>query len=316
MQDYNDMLNRDIDNHIAFSQKWRSLIDQQSSMSSYYTTKNVHSLVVRTPEIEAEILKIRVEEIKSVINNFKLEVEKIYPRKNLCIPPKHYRSRTIKRSLKVSHESLSVSLERLKELRQMETNMLTSCEITANENHLDRPTKEQLDRIKEDIARVEENYKIEQENHLTTIEQNYQRCRISENERLELIRNTLFEFIKLANPSKTINEQHLLYERLITTLNAEYNTIGDLNRWASEHGIRTSAIATKKPNGKRRESDDCSIPVRMRASRNEAAQGATTTLKDEESNYENGGKQFKIKNNPRSVSVISRKTIWVSEKIQ
>lgn len=309
MQDYNETIKKNIANLNEFSQTSRSTINQQSLMSSYITTKDYHLLVIGTAESEAQTLQERYDRIQSVIDDFKLEVRRTYPRKHLHIHHRHYSSKSTKKALKAAYTYFKVAKESLKELHNVESEFLTKNGIGVNERNLDENTREQLNQIRRKIEDAEEEYTIQKDSYHIVVDRNYEKLRIAESERFQLTQNYLRLFIEAAHPSKDADKLRSLYDERLTALPTKYNALADIKEWASDHGVSLSAESIPdmsklhlKPNGD-------NISIRKRASRNDVTTEAATRVNGAESESTTDNDSTEDLNNSKSPSVSRRNSV-------
>ncbi|CAF3111834.1 unnamed protein product [Rotaria socialis] len=269
MQDYNNLEKKHIHNLDSHSTKWNSKIQQQSPYSSYHTTKNAQLQLVGKPTEEAKILRVRHAAIQDVIDRYLAEVEIIYPRTLFGTSHRHYRSSAMKDLFKAAHYSLSSLSDNLKKLREQEQSIVNSNNDGSYVgNNSNAATTKQLKQIRDKIAHAEKEYHRERENYCMRVRDIYEQCRILEKDRLNLIKETLIEFTKVAYSSEHVNQQRRVYEELMQYLNAEQDTVADLNFWAQNYRVYDSEIdMPSRMNRKRDDSDNDSISVRrMRTS--------------------------------------------------
>jgi len=275
MQNYCELL-QDISNRLtSYSNKWKSKLKHQSSLSSYHTTKRAQLQVVRSPEKLAQLIQTRCDAIQKVITAYKKEVNRMYPSERFTTIRKHYRSNEMERSFKNAYSYLRRVSDRLENLREREKkaeDALREAKIqcqnlelneTTSKNKLSRANDNQenkqreLQSIKENIIRTEEEYNQERETYREKATEIYQRCRVLEQERLDQIRDTLLQFIQAIHPSEYSTEQDAIYENLLSNIDSQQDTLADLDFWAQTY--RVSVLAKPVPLDTNETDDDNDI---------------------------------------------------------
>jgi len=275
MQNYSELL-QDISNRlISYSKKWKSKLKHQSSLSSYHTTKRAQLQTVRSPEKLAQHIQTHCNAIQRVITAYKQQVNKMYPSERFSTVHKHYRSDEMERSFKNAYSHLRRVSDKLKNLREREKkaeDALREAKIqcqnlelneTISKNKLSRANDNQenkqreLQSIKENIIRTEEEYNQERETYREKATEIYQRCRVLEQERLDQIRDTLLQFIQAIHPSEYSTEQDAIYENLLSNIDSQQDTLADLDFWAQTY--RVSVLAKPVPLDTNETDDDNDI---------------------------------------------------------
>ncbi|CAF4637788.1 unnamed protein product [Rotaria sp. Silwood2] len=95
MQDYNELLQEHSDNLNSYSKKWKSKIKQQSSISSYHTTKLAQRETVSAPKRFAEVLQNQYDAILKVTTTYRTQIERMYPNERLGTTHKHHRTQAM-----------------------------------------------------------------------------------------------------------------------------------------------------------------------------------------------------------------------------
>ncbi|CAF3675296.1 unnamed protein product [Rotaria sordida] len=261
MQDYSNLLQEHINRLNSYSNKWKSKIKQQSVLSSYNTTKRAQLETVRTPNRHAELLQNQHDVIQNIIVTYRTQVEQMYPNERFSTSHKHYRTDTKKNLFKAAYSSLSElsnKLEQLREQQEIAQNALDdanaqyenlcSDEIISknkmtNAKEKQKKRKDKLGEIKREIVRTEEEYNQEQEIYRVRATKIYEECRILEQERLDLIGETLIKFSEIAFSSEYLTEQDEIYEDLMSKLQTQRNSLKDLNFWAQTYGVYGSTTS-------------------------------------------------------------------------
>ncbi|CAF3019667.1 unnamed protein product [Rotaria sp. Silwood2] len=259
MESYCNLLKKHIDDFNSYSKKWKSKLRQQSVLSSYNTTKRAQLETIRTPERRAKILQKQHEAILEVIITYRTQVERMYPSERLSTSHKHYRTNVKKNLFKAAYSSLSClsnKLEQLHEQQQRAENALDDANIqyenlfsdeTISKNKItnakdkQNKRKDKLAEIKREIKQTEKEYNDEQKIYRTRAREIYEECRVLEQERLDLIGETLIKFNEAAFSSEHLTEQQDIFEDLKSKLENQRNTLKDLDFWAQTYGIYDSS---------------------------------------------------------------------------
>ncbi|CAF3081486.1 unnamed protein product [Rotaria sp. Silwood2] len=261
MQDYNELLQEHSDNLNSYSKKWKSKIKQQSSISSYHTTKLAQRETVSAPKRFAEVLQNQYDAILKVTTTYRTQIERMYPNERLGTTHKHHRTEAMKNLFKEARSALcklSSKLEKLHEQEKKAQHALHDADVqcenlsfdstaskTKISNAKDNQSKRQdkLDKIKQEIERTEEEYNHEYENYRTQAMDIYEKCRTLEKERLDLLGDTLIKFNEAAFSSNYLDEQDEIYENLMLKIKVERNSLEDLNFWAKTYHVYDSTTS-------------------------------------------------------------------------
>jgi hypothetical protein len=264
MQDYYD-LQQDVSHRLtSYSNKWRSKLNHQASLSSYNTTKRAQLQTVRAPEKLVPLIKSRSDAIQEVINTYKKQVERMYPTERFGTVHKHYRSSDMEKLFKNAYSPLSKVSKKLKALhitKKEAEEALRDAKIqyqnlelagTTSESKLSRANnnreakQSELEAVKRRITRAEEHYEQEREIYHGKASEIYQQCRVLEQERLDQIRDTLMQFSQAVHTSEYSTKLDAVYEDLLSNLTNQQNTLADLDFWAQTYHVNictTSASA-------------------------------------------------------------------------
>jgi hypothetical protein len=255
MEDYCHLL-QDITHRLtSYSNKWKSKLKHQSSLSSYHTTKRAQLQTVRSPEKLARLIQTRYDAIQTVITTYKNQVERMYSSERFGTVHKHYRSSEMERLFKNAYSYLRRISDKLEKLREqekkaqdalrdakmqcqnLELNEMTSeSKQTRANDHLEKKRSE-IQTIKDKIARTEKEYNQEREIYRKKATEIYKQCRELEKERLDQIQNILIQFIEAIHSSEYSNEQDALYEDLLSNIKSQQDSLIDLDFWAhTYHG--------------------------------------------------------------------------------
>ncbi|CAF4919754.1 unnamed protein product [Rotaria sp. Silwood1] len=261
MQDYCNLLKQHIDHLNTYSRKWKLKLQGQSLLSSYHTTKRAQLETIGTPERRAEYLQKQWEFIQTIIATYRVQVDRMYPKERFGTSHKHCRTNAKKILFEAAYSSLTELSNKLEKLREKEQSAqhdldnvndqyedligdetISKSKITKAKDKQEK-IKNKLDHIKQDILRTKEQYKQEKEIYRTRATQIYEECRELEQQRLDLIGETLLKFNEAAFSSKYLAEQHEIYEDLKSKLENQRNTLKDLDFWAQTYGVYDSKIS-------------------------------------------------------------------------
>jgi hypothetical protein len=266
IEDYHNLRQDIAHRHSSYSNKWKSKLKQQSSLSSYHTTKRAQLQTIRSPENLAQLLQARCDAIQQVITAYRRQVERMYPSERLGTAHKHYRTDTMKKLFKTARLSVSKTSEKLDKLREQEKRAKAAlhdadvqCEnlsfdSTASKskvthaNETQEKRQDELQQIQDKISRLEEEYNQEQETYHEKATDIYQQCRELEKERLDQIRQTLIDFVQAAHTSEHSDEYNAVFENLLANIKTQQDSVEDLDFWAHTYHVITESQTTKTSN--------------------------------------------------------------------
>ena len=255
MQDYCDH-ERDQARHlISFADKWTTRLKHQSSLVSYHTTKRAQLDVVRIAKDLARVKQATCADIQSVIEKYRVYVNRIYIGERFRSGRKHHRTNEFKKLFKAAYASVRDINDELGTLRVQQKKARDAlrsadcaCEIleldpTTSEKQLaramdirakKRATVELLD---ERIAGTKDKQKSTQKAYRTRATEIFKQCQSAEEERLEQMRETLLDFIQAMHTPKYSSELDQLFQGLTSKITTEQNSFDDLLFWAKTYGI-------------------------------------------------------------------------------
>ena len=255
MQDYCDN-ERDQARHlIAFADKWTSRLKHQSSLVSYHTSKRAQLDVVRIAKDLARLKQSTCAEIQSVIEKFRVYVNRIYINERFRSGRKHHRTNEFKKLFKTAHASLREITDELATLYAQERKARDAlrsadcaCEIleldpTTSEKQLARAmdirTKKRaaVEQLDERIVDTKDKQKAAQKAYRTRATEIFKQCQSAEEERLEQTRETLLDFIQAMHTPKYSSELEQLFQGLTSKITTQQNSFDDLVFWATTYGI-------------------------------------------------------------------------------
>ncbi|CAF3366731.1 unnamed protein product [Rotaria socialis] len=258
MSNYNDCGQKHIDNLKSCSKKSKSKVKAQSTLSSYHTTRAAQLKTICAPSLEAEYLQARHDAIQEVIDECRTKLNRIYPKKSSNSSPKHNRTDYMIDSFEAARSvllNLSEKLEKLKEQKRKKDAALLEAKIlcenlsythgvkeskTEKASNSRKKHEQQLEEIENDIARSEDEYEQEKKTYRVEARRIYEKCRVLEEERLELIEDTLIKFVKAAYSSENSMQYRAIYKELKSYFIDELNITEDLDFWAQTYGVYDS----------------------------------------------------------------------------
>ena len=255
MGDYNNLLKSHIDQLNEYSKKWRVKLENRSPVASYNTTKSVQIKTVSSPEKHAELIDVRCEAIQKVINNYKRQVDRMYPKGRLALTPKHYRSEEMEKLFKDAYSDRQKVADKLRGLRNDKKNIeeaIRETEAKLENLKLDETTgknelfkaqnrlekkESKLETTQKRIDRTEGEYEQAKLTYRKRATEIYQQCRKLEDERLDQIRKTLIAFSRAIHTTEYSNGQNEMYNSLVSAIQSEQNIRDDLDFWAKEYHV-------------------------------------------------------------------------------
>ena len=255
IRDYREHLKNQIESLTSFSNKWKSKINHQSTLASYNTTKQSQIEMINSASKAAQLIKKRCDEIDQVISSFRRQIDRFYPGERLGTVHKHYRSDSVKKQFKDARAPVNKASKIRDEMRgekekadksllnarskcqELELNATTSkSAMTKANDHLEKKQRESKE-ADEQLDEAEEKVQREEKSYAGKAMEIYQTCRVYEAERLDLIRETLIEFVHAIHSTEHSSEQDELYAKLLTKIESQQNTEVDLNFWAEIYHV-------------------------------------------------------------------------------
>ena len=255
MEEYHNLQHDTAHRYTSYSSKWKSKLKQQSSLSSYHTTKRAQLRLIRSPEKLAELLQSRCNDMQQVIATYRRQVDRMYLSERLGTVRKHYRAGEMKKLFKAARSPVSKISEKLEELHEQEKkaqNALHDADIqcenlsfdqTASEKKVARANdnqekrRDELQQIQKRISRAEDELSQEQETYYEKARDIYQQCRELEKERLDQIRETLIKFIQVTHTSEHSDGCNTVFEELLSNVKTEQDSVEDLDFWAQTYHV-------------------------------------------------------------------------------
>ena len=255
MQEYNTLLKTFIESLNSYSNKRKSKLKHQSTISSYNTTKQSQMELLNSPVLFGELIQTRCDAIDQVISNFRKQIDRLYPSERFGTVHKHYRTDSMKKRFKDAHAPVIKTSKLLDEVREEKKKVeksLREARIEQQNLELDETTsKSKLMKVNERIERKQRESQdvdeklIEVEEDLTEKEkvyrekaiEIYEKCREYEGERLNLIRETSIHFIHAVHSAEYSSDLDATYGKLLATIEAQQNTRADLDFWAETYHV-------------------------------------------------------------------------------
>lgn len=319
MQDYCDNERAQIRNLISYADKWTSRLKQQSSLTSYHTTKRAQLDVVSITKKFAAVKEQTCTELDKVIEKYRNYVNEIYVSERLRPGRKHRRSNEIKKLLKTARASLRQVDDDLENLRNQQrkareavraadsaVEILELDPTTSDKHHqraIDVQTKKRtiLSNIDEELIDMKRRHKIAQKTYRKKATEIFQQCQYLEEERLEQIRETLLDFIQAMYTQKYAMNVTELFDGLTKKITTQQNSFDDLIFWAKTYGIENKL--TKSMTFTTSEDEDNSLKDEIHRTKK------STNLEDELSAVTNKSKVRRTK----TTIIQDKKTIHADE---
>ena len=255
MQEYNTLLKTFIESLNSYSNKWKSKLKHQSTISSYNTTKQSQMQLLSSPVKFGDLTQTRCDAIDQVISYFRKQIDRLYPGERFGTVHKHYRTDSMKKKFKDAHAPVVKASKLLDEVREEKKKVeksLREAQIEQQNLELDETTsKSKLIKVNERIERKQRESR-EVEEKLTEAEEDlrqkekiyrdkameiYERCREYEGERLNLIRETSIQFIYAVHSNEYSSDLDAMYGELLATIEAQQDTRADLDFWAATYHV-------------------------------------------------------------------------------
>ena len=277
MQEYCDLLKNFIESLTSYSNRWKSNIKHQSTISSYNTTKQSQLETVSSSVKLAQLIQTRCDAIDQVISSYRKQINRLYPSERFGTVHKHYRTDSLRKKFKDAHAPVSKASKLVDETREEKKKADKSLldariecqnlelDETSSKSKLskanDRMEKKQreLQTIDEKLTRAQDDLHLEEKIYYDKALEIYEKCREYEAERLNLIRQTLIEYLHAIYSTEYASNQDTIYEKLLATIESQQDTQADLDFWAEVYHvslpISTNAITIESTTPKPRKSD-------------------------------------------------------------
>lgn len=303
MQNYYDLIKEFINSLTSYSNKWKSKLKHQPSISSYNTTKRAQYEAIGFSEKLAQLLQTRCDAIQQVISTYKKQVNKMFVSERLGTVYKHCQSEATRKSFKNARSSLvkiSEELDKLHEKEKRADSELHDAKVQCQNLELDETKSEskratardhredkerKLELIRERISRAEEEQNREREVYHGKATEIYLQCRDLEKERLDQIRQTLTAFGQAMHSTEFSKEQDAMYANLLLSIKNEQDTLADLAFWEKTYQVNILTLSETNESQKPTKSDKketnnlTTIDENQSVTEPEQASADTTTTK-------------------------------------
>lgn len=257
MQDYCDNEREQARNLISYAEKWASRLKQQSSLTSYHTTKRAQLDVVRITKELSRLKENTCTEIQKVIEKYRTYTNDTYITERFRPGRKHRRTTEFKKQFKTAYASLRTVSDELETLRNQENKARdalrtadSACEIleldpTTNDkqrlraNEVQTKRRTQVADIEKKIAEATDRHKAARKTYRTKATEIFKQCQYVEEERLEQMRETLLDFIQAMCTPKYTEELKDVFDGLTKKITTQQNSFDDLLFWARTYGIES-----------------------------------------------------------------------------
>ncbi|CAF4431658.1 unnamed protein product, partial [Didymodactylos carnosus] len=128
MENVRDLYNQLCNGYNEFCITSSGRIRYQSTLSSYHTTKRAQLNIVTSIQKLISVEQQRIQNIQTVIDNYKKSIDEMYVTTRFTHQRQHYRTKDIKRQFKEAQSSLNDCTKRLGQLREARTKARESLE--------------------------------------------------------------------------------------------------------------------------------------------------------------------------------------------
>ena len=250
MQECHDLFDSQGNAHLAYAKRWKSKLKQQSTLSSYHTTKRAQlQTVVNTHQKHAEVISSQCQAMQQVISDFSEQVDRLYP------SGKHIRAQEMKLAYKTARAPLQLAEDKLKSLQNKEeraAGALHDANVQCENLQFDAPDNaSKQSRAQENQKERQNALKFAQDNvvqakgdlaeekivYRQKAQEIFQLCQSLEEKRFDLIRETLIAFARAVHSSDYTNELDSIYDGLVSKIEKEQNSVEDLKFWSRTYGV-------------------------------------------------------------------------------
>jgi chromosome segregation ATPase len=268
-----DLLKGFASNLNLYSKRWKNQINEQPSISVYHTTKSAQIQMIEAPENHAKHINDLCAAIQRVIDEYRRQVNEMYPRARFGKTHKHYRTDEMKRSFKTARQPLQNVLDQIDELKNKKKQASKALETAETEyenlrldsrttqNKLKRADQDvqkrinELEEIEDDIVSAKEKREERKVVYRKKATEIFKRCQQLEKERLDQIGQTLVKFSQVVAVSEYSSKLGAIYEQLITNIKMEQDSQKDIDYWEHSYGVSETDSSTADEN----DTDDPSI---------------------------------------------------------
>ncbi|CAF0940394.1 unnamed protein product [Didymodactylos carnosus] len=254
MENVRDLYNQLCNGYNEFCITSSGRIRYQSTLSSYHTTKRAQLNIVTSIQKLISVEQQRIQNIQTVIDNYKKSIDEMYVTTRFTHQRQHYRTKDIKRQFKEAQSSLNDCTKRLGQLREARTKARESLEqvdcaleilmgnTSKSDKHRSALVSKQTQRV-ETVKKIAEQIKLVQKEHhefeiawhkrATLI---FDECQKEELKRLDLIKKTLYDFSEAIQIKDQRKLEHI-YHDMTHDIQIKQNSLVDITWWAKVHGI-------------------------------------------------------------------------------
>ena len=262
MKEHQTLLEESAKLHTNLAKKCKSKIKGQPAISSYNTTRRAQLQTIRTSEKIVPHIETRCTAIKQVITDFQRQVDRIYTNRSLGRSPRHNRTEELKNSFKSARSTVKRLAEELEasrgeakraadEFQQAAVDVekaqysksSSKSKLAKAEGHL-TSARIALTVSNDTVARTEEQLEREQDIYRERAMEIFEKCQTYEQERLDLIRETLIKFVQAMHSSEYSEMIDDIFENLLDDIKNKQSTSDDLRFWAEAYGADDGSEAT------------------------------------------------------------------------
>ena len=266
MQGYADLFEDLMKAHKKHSTNWKSKIRQQSTLSSYHTTKRAQIQTVASSDELVKLLEICRNAIKVVIESYQKKLDEMYPKSHLWLTRKHHRSDRMKKLFKDEYSDLAESEQKVQTLKDQQKKIQQAIDEakeniqkladkkSVNQDQISKAKaglaekEKQLQTNRTDIIEAENDYQQAQGTYRRKATEIYFQCREFEQERLNDIRDVLQKFLQAVHLTEFSQKQNQMYETLIGQIKEKQNTDADLDYWGKTYRIFSADLPANPEN--------------------------------------------------------------------
>ena len=255
MQDYHNLLQDYNTSLLSFAKRWKTTLNEQSALASYHTTKRAQRQTIGTSDQLASSVETRYKAIEDLIKELRKEVHRFYVNRSVGKSAKHNRSDSLKEAFKTARapvKTLSDKLDQLQSKEEKARDALHEAKVECEKIQYGPPTSEkkvdhakrkqeekqkEFDSIKTKIDQTKIELKQANANYRQQAMPIFEQCQVIEEKRLNLIRQTLIQFLQVIHPDDYSTKIDAIYDDVQEKIEKEQNTTTDLKFWAKTYGV-------------------------------------------------------------------------------
>ena len=231
------------------AKNWKDILDEQSKIASYGTTKTTLHRLVESRESTVPVWKNSSNQVEEVIRECEERRDEIYRRKKLGHGFEHRQTKRIRKQFEFAlkpvdnanenlqslhhqqihaNQSLADSQRRLEEIKsnpfatEVEKQNATSHRVRQQSNV--NALNQRINAAKEELIEAKRRYREE----ATKI---FEECDQLERERLNLIQQTLLKFLDVTHPASDFHQLSEISDQLRYDIQTKHNIEQDLRYW-------------------------------------------------------------------------------------